>query len=184
MSIFSTVILNFNKFRLVCSTHFCSVETCCVNSLLWYLGPIRFILLTFKFDLIARNSSDFYNFSLDTRLQWFWKLYGHSNNIKLQNSRLNFGNACVKSWQRRIIRVLKSIMENLIWVKIVPNKQTIGLFFSTRNGITKNKNPLDRYLKPCPRVWFSFLNSKTFGKSLKTFDSQIFFFLTCWYGFS
>ncbi len=68
MSIFSTVILNFTKFRLVCSTHFRSVETCGVNSLLWYLGPIRFILLTFKFDLMARNSSDFYNFSLDTRL--------------------------------------------------------------------------------------------------------------------
>jgi hypothetical protein len=107
MSFFSTVILNFAKFRLVCSTHFCSVETCGVNSLLWYLGPIRFILLTFKLDLIARNSSDFYNFSLDTGLQWFWKLYGHSVNIKLPNSRLNFGNACIKSWQRRIIRVLK-----------------------------------------------------------------------------
>jgi hypothetical protein len=47
-------------------------------------------------------------------------------------------------------------MENLIWVKIAPNKQNIGLFFSTRNGITKNKNPLARYLKPYPRVWFSF----------------------------
>ncbi len=55
-------------------------------------------------------------------------------------------------------------MENFIWVKIAPNKQNIGLFFSTRNGITKNKNPLARFLKPCPRVWFSFCKSKAFGK--------------------
>jgi hypothetical protein len=67
-------------------------------------------------------------------------------------------------------------MENLIWVKMAPNKQNIGLFFSTRNGITKNKNPMARFLKPCTNVWFSFCKSKAFGKSLETFDSQIFSF--------
>ncbi len=48
--------------------------------------------------------------------------------------------------------------------------------------ITKNKNPWARlwifctFLNPYPTVWFSFWKSQTFGKSLKAFGSQIFFF--------
>ncbi len=74
-------------------------------------------------------------------------------------------------------------MENLIWVKQYKINR-IQDFSSAPEMESQRMESNGQIFKAMPQGMVFFLETKTFGKSLETFDSQFFFFLTCWYGLS